>query len=97
MPGDPAGGGVTFFSCGPTVYDDAVTCSNPDCGYRGPPRKKARGSLLDFVLTLVAALWAFLFLHVVVGVVFLGVAAAYFATHMGFQVTCPRCGTAVRT
>src|SRR6266403_2723696 len=54
-----------------------IICPNPQCGYVGPPKKEARGSLL------VAILLCFLFL--LPGLI-------YMIAMSGYNYVCPRCG-----
>ena len=58
-----------------------IICPNPQCGYIGPPKKEARGSLL------VAILLCFLFL--LPGLI-------YMIAMSGYNYVCPRCGVHIR-
>ncbi|MBI2839651.1 MAG: hypothetical protein HYX75_15170 [Acidobacteria bacterium] len=54
-----------------------IICPNPNCGYRGTPRREARGSAL---------LGCFLmFLFLLPGIF-------YFMLKSGWRYYCPRCG-----
>lgn len=59
-------------SRGGTVY----ICPNPNCGYRGPAVRKARGSIIVAIL-----LW----------VLFFPAGLIYSIVNSGYSRTCPRC------
>lgn len=59
-----------------------IICPNPNCGYRGAPRKVERGSVVVGLL-----LCCFL---IVPGVI-------YFIARGGYRYLCPRCGLQVRS
>jgi DNA-directed RNA polymerase subunit RPC12/RpoP len=66
------------------VADDpskTIICPNPNCGYRGMPTTKQKGSL---------AVMALLFLCGVLP------AIIYAAAYSGSQVVCPKCGVKIR-
>jgi|GEM_PF-6979231 len=59
----------------------AIICPNPNCGYRGKPRRRARGSLFLLV---------FLFcLFIIPGLL-------YLMFRSGYVLICPRCGLQIR-
>jgi len=54
-----------------------MICPNPNCGYQGPARRKARGSIL---VGLVLCLF------------FLLPGILYFMLKSGYRYSCPKCG-----
>ena len=54
-----------------------IICPNPNCGYKGGPRRQARGSVL-------AGLFLCCF--------FLLPGVLYFAFKSGYRYHCPKCG-----
>jgi hypothetical protein len=54
-----------------------IICPNPNCGYRGPPRRKARGSIATGCL---------------LSIFFLIPGIFYFMLMQGYRYYCPRCG-----
>ena len=56
---------------------ETIICPNPNCGYRGAPRRESRGSCLIAVLLLC--------LGIVPGVLYLVIMS-------GHRYYCPRCG-----
>jgi hypothetical protein len=54
-----------------------IICPNPNCGYKGPPEKVARGSVLVGVI-----LTFFFFLPGIL----------YFMLKGGYRILCPKCG-----
>lgn len=54
----------------------AYICPNPNCGYRGPSVRKARGNLIVAIL-----LWVLVF----------PIGLVYSLVYMGYSQTCPRC------
>lgn len=54
-----------------------IICPNPNCGYRGPAKKKARGS---FLVGLILCLF------------FLLPGILYFMFKSGYRYSCPKCG-----
>jgi hypothetical protein len=54
-----------------------IICPNPNCGYRGKPRRKARGSII-------VGLFLCMFL-LLPGIL-------YFMLKSGYRIYCPRCG-----
>jgi hypothetical protein len=54
-----------------------IICPNGNCGYKGPPKKKSRGSVI------VGLLLCFFFL--LPGII-------YFIVRSGYRYYCPKCG-----
>ena len=54
-----------------------MICPNPNCGYRGKPKRKARGSVLVGLLLLCF---------------FLLPGILYFIFKSGYRYSCPKCG-----
>ena len=54
-----------------------IICANPNCGYRGRPRRRARGSRL-------VGLFLLLFFFVP--------GLLYFSLKSGYRYLCPECG-----
>jgi len=54
-----------------------IICPNPNCGYRGPPKKVARGSMIVGVLLCC--------LMLLPGIL-------YFIFMSGYRYLCPQCG-----
>jgi hypothetical protein len=54
-----------------------IICPNPNCGYNGPPRKEARGSVLVAILLFL--------LGILPGVL-------YLIFRRGYRYYCPKCG-----
>lgn len=54
-----------------------IICPNPNCGYKGPAKRQARGSFFDgLVLCLLGLLPGLI----------------YFAFRSGYRYSCPQCG-----
>lgn len=58
-----------------------IICPNPNCGYQGPPRREARGSILTGLVLLL--------FFVLPGIL-------YFILMQGYRYDCPRCGLQIR-
>ena len=58
-----------------------IICPNPHCGYIGPPKKEARGSMIVAILLF--------FLFVLPGLIYMVVMSRY-------NYVCPRCGVHIR-
>lgn len=61
----------------PPIPSVRPICQNPNCGYHGPMKKKARGSWV--LLVVLFLLW------ILPGLIYL----MFFS---GYQYNCPRCG-----
>ncbi len=59
-----------------------IICPNPQCGYAGPPKRKAKGSLVLGLL--------FMLFFIVPGLLYLLLTS-------GYRYMCPRCGVQVRS
>lgn len=57
-----------------------IICPNPNCGYKGPPEKHAKGSALIFFLFLLCGIWP--------GIL-------YYVFRGGYKYRCPKCGIEV--
>jgi hypothetical protein len=73
---------------------DTVLCPNPSCGYRGAPKKKAKGSWLQVLAGLLTSGVLFL-VFPLLGLAVLLVVAIYFAINLGHRYSCPSCGNAI--
>lgn len=62
--------------------EDAFICANPNCDYRGTPKRIAKGSALVFILLL--CLW------IIPGIV-------YGIVMSGYRYVCPKCGLTHRS
>jgi hypothetical protein len=59
-----------------------IICPNPNCGYKGPPKRVARGSMLTGCFLML--------LFVLPGLL-------YFMFKGGYRTLCPRCGLQLST
>ena len=71
-PAVPASWSTPVPRTGPGIY----ICPNPNCGYRGPAVRKARGSLIVAIL-----LWVLIW----------PVGLVYSLMNQGYSQTCPHC------
>jgi inner membrane protein involved in colicin E2 resistance len=71
-------------------------CPNPNCGYRGPVKKKAKGSFAVFLLLLVLSA-VFFVLFPLAGLALVIAAGLYFVLNFGHKRVCPRCNNAIPT
>lgn len=62
---------------GVRVMARSIICPNPNCGYKGPAKRKSRGSIL------IGLLLCFFFL--LPGII-------YFIVRSGYRYFCPNCG-----
>lgn len=73
-----------------------MICPNPNCGYEGPARRKARGSILvGLVLCLLPGILYFMFMrgYPLIGLVLcLLPGILYFIFMGGYRYSCPKCG-----
>jgi hypothetical protein len=67
---------AAWLAPGPRTGGPMYICPNPNCGYRGPAVRKARGSLIVAIL-----LWVLIW----------PVGLVYSLMNQGYRQTCPRC------
>ena len=72
---------VPYATPAPPPGKNHIICPNPNCGYRGPGKKQAKGSLGVALLLL--------FLLVLPGLI-------YMVVYSGSIIVCPQCGMKVR-
>jgi len=62
--------------------DEEIICSNPNCGYKGKPKKVERANLWTFIVLVLLGIWP--------GIL-------YAVWKRGYEYRCPKCGMVIRS